>query len=274
MSAADAASGLSAAAGLLACPVCAGTLSLEPGAARCRQGHAFDVARQGYVNLLRAAPPENADTAEMVAARARVLDAGVFEAVDEAVARRLRGVRTILDAGGGTGQHLARLLDGLPDARGVSLDVSVAAARRAARAHPRAASVVADVWGTLPLLSRRFDAVTCVFAPRNLREFARALGDGGLLVVVTPEPEHLASVRERYGLLGIEPDKDDRLLRAASGLFESVGRQRVSSEVAASEGLVRDLVAMGPNAFHGVPEGVEPLDVDVAVSVWLFRRIG
>ena len=42
----------------------------------------------------------------------------------------------------------------------------------------------------------------------------------------------------------------------------------------ADAALVRDLIAMGPNAFHGVPEEVDPIDTEVAVSVWLFRRLG
>lgn len=266
--------GLDAARGLLACPVCAEGLDLGPAAATCRQGHSFDVARQGHLNLLGAAQPANADTAAMVEARSRVLDSGAFDAVDAALARRATGARTILDVGGGTGHHLARLLDALPAARGVSLDVSVPAARRAARAHDRAASVVADAWGTLPLRTKRFSLVTCVFAPRNLREFARVLADAGLLLVVTPDPDHLRSLRERHGLLGIEADKDDRLARAASGLFETIGRHRVRAALSTDAALVRDLIAMGPNAFHGVPEEVDPIDTEVAVSVWLFRRLG
>lgn len=263
---------LEAARGLLACPVCGTPLIAGAADLHCRDGHAFDVARQGYVNLLGAAPPANADTPAMVEARARVLATGAFDALDDAVARRLRGASTILDAGGGTGHHLARWLDALPAARGVCLDVSVPAARRAARAHPRAASVVADVWGTLPLVARRIQAVTCVFAPRNMREFARVLGDAGLLVVVTPDPDHLASVRARYDLLGIETGKDDRLLASASGWFDPVGRHHVRSTIEAPAALVRDLIAMGPNAFHGLPEEVEGLRTELAVSVWLFRR--
>ena len=103
--------GLDAARGLLACPVCAEGLDLGPAAATCRQGHSFDVARQGHLNLLGAAQPANADTAAMVEARSRVLDSGAFDAVDAALARRATGARTILDVGGGTGHHLARLLD-------------------------------------------------------------------------------------------------------------------------------------------------------------------
>ncbi|MDN5570604.1 MAG: methyltransferase domain-containing protein [Propionibacteriaceae bacterium] len=263
---------LDAARGLLACPTCGQGLDADARPVRCRAGHSFDVAKQGYLNLLGAPPPAHADTSAMLDARARVLASGAFDAVDALVARRARGVRTVLDAGGGTGHHLARLLDAVPTARGVTLDVSVAAARRAARAHERAASIVADTWGTLPLLPGRFDLVTCLFAPRNMAEFARVLGDGGLLLVVTPDADHLASVRQRYGLLGIEPDKDDRLLRTASGLFEPVGRQSVRTPLAASAELVGDLIAMGPNAFHTAPADVVGLETELAVTVWLFRR--
>ena len=270
--------GLDAARGLLACPVCSAPLDVveegaRPAHAACRSGHSYDVARQGHLNLLGSAQPANADTPAMVEARARVLAFGAFDAVDAVLARRGAGARTVLDVGSGTGHHLARLLEALPHARGVSLDVSVPAARRAARAHARAASIVADAWGTLPVRSRRFSLVTCLFAPRNMAEFARVLADAGLLVVVTPDPAHLAALRARHGLLAIEPDKDDRLLRSASGLFEVVARQRVRTPVSADAPLARDLIGMGPNAFHGVPDRVDPVDTEIAVSVWLFRRL-
>jgi 23S rRNA (guanine745-N1)-methyltransferase len=38
----------------------------------CPAGHAFDVAKQGYLNLSGAAEPANADTPAMLDARARV----------------------------------------------------------------------------------------------------------------------------------------------------------------------------------------------------------
>ena len=56
-----------------------------------------------------------------------------------------------MDVGAGTGHHLAAVLDALPDARGIAIDASPAALRRAARAHERAAAVGADAWKPLPL---------------------------------------------------------------------------------------------------------------------------
>lgn len=37
---------------MLRCPNCHAELKREGKAFRCRNGHSFDVARQGYVNLL------------------------------------------------------------------------------------------------------------------------------------------------------------------------------------------------------------------------------
>src|SRR5205085_666898 len=49
----------------------------------------------------------------------------------------------VLDVGGGTGYYLATVLDALPASRGIVLDVSRHAARRAVRVPPRVDGVVA-----------------------------------------------------------------------------------------------------------------------------------
>ena len=264
--------GLQGVVGLLACPVCAAPLSLDAATLRCPAGHLFDIARQGYVNLLGQAAPANADTPAMVAARQRFLDAGHFDPISDAVARTLSGCRRIVDAGGGTGHHLARALDRAPDSRGLVVDVSAAAARRAARAHPRLGAVVADTWRSLPVRSSVADAVLCVFAPRNAGEFARVLVPGGLLVVVTPNPGHLAEARAELGLIGIQDDKLATVRRSLAGSFESVATLRIRRELDLTASEVDDLVAMGPNAFHEHAPADGPLRVRLDVQVTTFRR--
>lgn len=262
---------LDAARGILACPHCSEALVHVAGGLTCPRGHRFDTARQGYVNLLGAAQPANADTADMVAARDRFLGSGLYDPIADEVAGRVRDAATLLEVGAGTGFYLARALDRIPGARGIALDVSVAAARRAARAHPRLASVVGDAWGTLPVRTRRVGAVLSIFAPRNLPEFARVLGQRGVLVVVTPTASHLDSLRERYGLMSIQSDKDERLGRSVLGLFEPIGSRTLDYTRPVSADQVRDLIAMGPNAFHGVPDEVSDADLHVSVTVRWFR---
>jgi 23S rRNA (guanine745-N1)-methyltransferase len=152
----------------LRCPVCGAILRSGPGALRCEAGHAFDIARQGYVNLLTGRPPAGAETPDMVAARAELLAAGHLAPVARAAVDAVSQPDSdglVLDVGAGTGYYLAAVLDARPTHHGLALDVSKAAARWAARAHPRASSVVADAWRGLR--SRTAVSTSCfnLFAP-------------------------------------------------------------------------------------------------------------
>lgn len=265
-------SGLAAVSGLLACPVCGAALAMDAARLACASGHSFDIARQGHVNLLGRAAPANADTAGMVAARERFLGGGWYDPIAAALARRLRLSRRVLDAGGGSGFYLSRVLDAAPDAVGLLTDVSPYAARRAARAHPRLGAVVADTWAGLPVRASSVDAVMCVFAPRNPSEFARVLRQGGLLAVVTPNPGHLASARVGLGLLGLESDKLAKVQRSLAGAFEPVISERITAPLDLDADAARDLVAMGPNAFHEHGEVTGGLHTDLDVQLSLFRR--
>ncbi len=266
---------------LLTCPHCRRSLVLtsDGGGVHCAEGHRFDLARQGYLNLSAGPQPANADTTAMVAARERFLAGGFFDPISEA-ARRLTapepGIR-ILDAGAGTGRLLAALLDaaggsgrpGATAARGVALDVSTAAARRSARAYPQLGAVVADVWRAIPLLDAALDLVVSNFAPRNASEFARVLAPGGHLLTISPTTEHLARLRRTYGLLEIQADKADRLAATLTQRFEPVTQERIEFRARWAADVVRDAIAMGPNAFHHDPERPTPRPADVTVSVCL-----
>lgn len=246
-----------AALALLACPSCAGPLSLEPdGAAlRCGAGHTFDRARQGYVTLL---PPghraPSGDSSEMVADRVAFLDAGHYAGVTRALADAVLDdgapPESLLDLGGGTGHHLAGVLDRLPGAAGIVLDSSRYAARRAARAHPRAAAVVADSWARLPVRDGVLDRVLVVFAPRNGPEIARVLRPDGRLVVVTPAADHLGEIVGPLGLLRVDPDKAARLATSLEPHLRRVGTTPVRTELSLDRAAVATLVGMGPHARH------------------------
>lgn len=239
---------------------------------RCSAHHSFDVAKHGYVNLLGHGSPANADTAAMVAARDRFLSGGHYDPISDAVAAEAPSARRVLEVGAGTGHHLARVLEQLPEADGVALDVSVPASRRAARAHPRMASVVADTWAGLPLQDATVDAVLCIFAPRNPPEFARVLRPGGVVVVVMPRPEHLLELRRNHGLLDVGADKSLRLEEASHGHLKAVSSSDISYDVDLTATQVADLIAMGPNAFHThetfvAPRVAETVRVSVTCTV-------
>ena len=270
-----------AAVDLLACPVCAAPLAAEDGeaAVRCAAGHSFDRARQGHVTLL---PPghraPSGDSAQMVADRVSFLAAGHFAGVSAALAGAVRdgggtAPSALLDLGGGTGQHLAAVLDSIPDAAGVVLDSSPYAARRAARAHPRAMAVVADAWARLPVRDGVVDRVLVVFAPRNGPEIARVLRPEGRLVVVTPARDHLAEIVGPLGLLRVDPGKADRLAAALEPHLQPVAATAHRETLRVGHADVAALVGMGPHARHlsgdvlAASLGRLPASVPVTISV-------
>lgn len=266
--------GIDAAVALLACPTCQQPLTREEGRLVCRRGHSFDIAKQGHVNLLGRAAPQNADTADMVAARARFLGAGHYEPIIDALVGRVRDARRVVEVGAGTGHYLAGVLDSQPRAVGLATDISPMACRRAAKAHERMAAVVADTWAGLPVRSGMADVLLCCFAPRNPVEFARIISAGGLLLVVTPNEGHLAQARESLGLLGIQDDKLAKLNRSMAGAFEAVWSQRIRWTMDLDAAAVTDLVQMGPNAFHEHGAVSEQMSVDADVQLSVFRRPG
>jgi 23S rRNA (guanine745-N1)-methyltransferase len=281
---------------LLACPVCGAAFesadrfeisaSLPATSLACPAGHSFDLNRKGFVDLVapvgRKAPV--GDTAAMVEARAKFLNAGHYEPIalalietlnaewgeavddgaggaevasaDRAFASRTLTGRTLTgrvlaDIGCGPGFYSRRMLEGVPALTWVvALDVSVAAVAAASRAHDGIGAVRCNVKTGVPILDDAVDAVAVVFAPRNPEEWHRILVPGGLLLVVIPTERHLIELRERGAILEVEPAKRERLLREVDELFVEVSSRTIEWSLAATPEVVDSVVSMGPSAFH------------------------
>ncbi|MBL1076124.1 methyltransferase domain-containing protein [Nocardia sp. 2] len=277
-------------ADLLACPECGQDLTARDRSLRCARGHSFDIARQGYVSLLTgAATKMTGDTPEMLDARAAFQGVGHFAPIAGALARTMASVpvRTpdsapaaaVLEIGAGTGYYLAAILDARPEARGLALDVSKAAARRAARAHPRAGSVLADAWRGLPVRDGVMDAVVAVFAPRNAAEIARVLTPEGRFVVVTPTSRHLAELIAPLGMVSVDAAKEDRLAESLGERFELLDRNRVEYSMNLTHTDIANVAGMGPSAHHAAAERAERITalpevsaVTASVTVSVYRR--
>ncbi|MBG6218262.1 23S rRNA (guanine745-N1)-methyltransferase [Arthrobacter sp. CAN_A6] len=240
---------------ILLCPVCGAAVDAHPDLLACSSGHRFDAARQGYFNLLTGRGTRfEADSAGMVEARENFLSGGHYEPLRNtlagAAARLAPHASTVVDAGAGTGYYLRAVADRFPGAIPVALDISKFALRRAARRLPDGVSLVWDVWKQLPLQSGSADLLLNVFAPRNPAEFSRVLSPNGVLLVVTPQPGHLAELREQALLLQVPDGKAGDVVDSLAGSLKEIERNSLEFDMDLSPAAVKSAILMGPAARH------------------------
>ena len=271
----------------LRCPVCAEPVLLGDTRLSCGNGHSFDIARQGYVNLTAGrANPGTADTAAMIAAREEFLGRGHYRPLAESLASLASGCEPsgdglVIDLAGGTGYYLAAALDALPGRHGLCVDLSTAALQRAARAHPRAAAAGADVWQHLPLAAASAAVVLSVFGPRNAAEIDRILTADGVLIVAAPGDAHLRELRGPLGLIRVDQRKQQRLADAF-GHYAKAGSQVLSYRLSLGHADLAALTAMGPSAHHIAPSALadriqalpSPASATVDLRISAYRRPG
>ena len=262
----------------LACPLDGAPLQRQGGSLRCPEGHCFDLAAQGYVNLL---PVQNkcsrdpGDSKEMVAARRRFLEAGHYKPIADAVAQAVLAgavpgrTLTCLDAGCGEGYYLRQLAaTAAAEAHPLALaglDISKWAVQAAAKrdlhdarsqAGPSPSPSTTWVVGSnagLPVLPGTLDRVLCMFGFPVYGEFARVLRHGGELLQVDAGPEHLRELREViYPTL--KPERP--AARQAPAGFEHLGTDTLRFPVHVDGAApIADLLAMTPHLYRATAEG-------------------
>ncbi|MTH47179.1 23S rRNA (guanine(745)-N(1))-methyltransferase [Intestinirhabdus alba] len=184
------------------CPLCHQPLAQVKSSFVCPQRHQFDVAKEGYVNLLpvqhkRSRDP--GDSPQMMQARRAFLDAGHYQplrdAIVDALARLPDGrAATVLDIGCGEGYYTHAFADALPEAAVFGLDVARVAVKAAAKRYPQVSFCVASSH-RLPFADAGMDAVVRIYAPCKAEELARVVKPGGWVITATPGPRHLMALK-------------------------------------------------------------------------------
>ncbi len=188
------------------CPVCGEPLHLHPSAKsyHCQNRHSFDLAKEGYLNLLPVQHKhsiEPGDSKQMMIARREFLEAGFYEPMAEAVALMVDANRPegqtmrLLDLGCGEGYYSRKIAARCEPVALHGIDIAKAGIAAAAKKQPAARFIVASS-NRLPYAGQYFDLVLRVFAPSNDDELKRVLKPSGLLLTVTPGPRHLWQLKE------------------------------------------------------------------------------
>lgn len=183
----------------LLCPICGAPLAKGERALVCPSHHSFDIARQGYVNLLPVQQKHSqdpGDTREQVLSRRAFLDTGTYAPILEALieaAREYGASGEFLDVGCGEGYYCA----GLSQALGLPLtgvDISKEAVRAAA-ARYKGPNWLCATAAHLPVGDETVGLLTSLFALTLPEEFLRVLRPGGLYIQVVAAEDHLLGLK-------------------------------------------------------------------------------
>jgi len=223
----------------------------------CKNKHHFDLAKEGYLNLLPAQhkkSKEPGDSRAMMRARRNFLEAGFYQPMAKALALIIDKYRAentpmhILDVGCGEGyysrqieehsQHRDKL-----DLHGIDIakNAIFAAAKKQADAHFIVASSK-----SMPYADHYFDLLLRVYAPANDKEIKRLLKVKGLLLIVTPGPRHLWQLKQ---FIYKEVKEHDVEVPIPDG-FEQIDRQRISYTIQPDQEQRMALLQMTPFAWR------------------------
>lgn len=277
---------------LLRCPFDQEPLVAHPGSLRCLNGHSFDIAREGYVNLLPVQQKKTKDPGDsklMVQARHAFLSAGFYDPIAEALNQlcmdHLKSSAEplhILDAGCGEGFYLRRLGHALQEhgkkSELIGLDISKPAIQKAAKTDRSITWLVAS-GKSAPLAPQSFDLILCLFGFCFYADFAALLKPRGFLVRIDAGPEHLIELRER-----IYPE-----LKAAKAFdyseAERAGMQRIAEQSVSfklpklNEEALFQLLAMTPHLYRANKALLEKLEANslpelsVDVCARIFQKV-
>ncbi|MBC8206643.1 MAG: methyltransferase domain-containing protein [Kiritimatiellales bacterium] len=271
----------------LLCPVCRDALCLEARTYHCANSHSFDLAKEGYVNLLLSHQRKSknpGDDKAMIQARRRFFDSGAFDPVTKAIHHSTAHIPhpTILDCGCGEGHFLGALSASLRSGsvgdvappsdselagraslseraeQLFGIDISKEAIRCAAKRYKDVTWIVANGMRKLPLADHSMDCILSVLAPRNTEEFARVLKPEGQLILGVPGPNHLIELRTLLNASASDfEEKADEAAIKCAPLFAETAREAVSYEVALNKEQITDLIQMTPIFWNSAPDAKE-----------------
>ncbi|SBS30183.1 23S rRNA (guanine(745)-N(1))-methyltransferase [Marinomonas aquimarina] len=273
----------------LCCPLDQLPLIRQERSLVCANGHAYDIAKTGYINLLpvqKKHSKDPGDSKEMVAARRDFLAQGYYDPIIAAIVtsvpetlKRLSELR-LFDAGCGEGHYLRQIVAQLTPSHSmdaVGLDISKWAITDASK---RAKTIdwIVGSNAHVPVAEGRFDWVMCAFGFPVFPEFSRILADQGWLLLVESGADHLIELRQI-----LYPEIKPHRVTYTEGVEGFVLRHEVDQRFAFSldngEDIAR-LLAMTPHIHKASYQGkqaalaLQKIDLTADVKLRWYQKQG
>ncbi|RYY79702.1 MAG: methyltransferase domain-containing protein [Moraxellaceae bacterium] len=261
------------------CPLCHTDLLREKTRWVCSNQHSFDVAKQGYVNLLPVQHKNSkspGDTAEAVQARRDFLQAGYYQPLKDQLMNWFADLQphTVVDIGCGEGFYTSGMLAIAEQVIGV--DIAKTAVQIAAKRDPQATWFIASA-AKLPIASHSIDVVSSFFSPLPREEMARVLKADGYVLVATPASGHLYEMRAAL-FEQVNPHQPEKFTEALAPEFKLIKQDVLTYPLMLEQAALRHLIAMTPYAWKAKAEKrqqleqVNALTTHASFQIYLFQK--
>ncbi len=236
---------------LFACPICKQQMALsEEGKMSCTNNHSFDVAKQGYINLLHR-PVNSMYSKALFDSRHAVIESGLYDRVQQAIAEAITVPKPIiLDTGCGEGSHLHRICQQLDQATGVGIDIAKEGILAAGKYYTDEVWCVGDLANS-PYNAGSFDAILNILSPANYEEFKRLLKPGGKVLKIVPQENYLKELRmQAFADSTKESYTNEQTVARFKESFANTVVKRITYTLPLNEELVPKLLEMTPMGWH------------------------
>ena len=260
----------------LACPIDKLKLLKEDNHYQCANGHSFDIAKQGYVNLLPVQHKKSknpGDSKAMVQARTRFLDAGFYKPIADLLSQIIlhhldnNKDNCVFDAGCGEGYYLQQVINAAHDTNidtnlsFIGMDISKPAVLAASKRNKRASWIVGTN-SQPPVLDESVDLIFCVFGFHSFDGFKKILKPKAWLILVEPGEMHLQELRE---IIYTAPStKKTESKSNQENNYTLIDRQTLEFQIKLTNNQqILDLLSMTPHLFRANTEGktsIESMD--------------
>ncbi len=278
---------------ILICPVCAERLNQYNKSYRCLNNHAFDKAKQGYVNLLLSNQKNSlqpGDNKEMVASRLAFLKKDYYRSISETlntVVHHTISLNTdnprlhIADLGCGVGYYLSALKKylSLNNRSGEywGIDISKEAIHSASQ-HDKTISWLVGSTNSIPFAAQSVDILLSVFSPIYVEELKRVLAQNGKIFVITPASSHLLELRNLL-FEQVKESDSEKILKKMNGFFELLDAIPVRSPIhLTSKNEIENLLKMTPFYWKSNLTkktellSLNELTVTIDINIWIFQK--
>jgi len=199
------------------CPICQNLL-VKQSAYICENNHCFDIAKQGYVNLLPVQQKKSkhpGDNKIMIQKRKFFLEQGFYHAITSHCVEIIKNhsienkTITILDIGCGDGYFTRNIVDNSHTPVDMyGLDISKEAIKIAAKSSTKVQWLVASS-KIIPLANNSIDIILKINSPLDYQSTKQKLSNHGIIISVVPGSNHLKQLKSHiYDTVKLhEPEK-------------------------------------------------------------------